>query len=208
MRNEAGFDGFFYAGGTGGTVTLFSNDATSTTVPDGWTYSINSSSSGSLILAALIMLIPAAMAPFMGFGRSGHTALYGFMCMLITVFGTAVLSLVIAWRTKLPLPPWVWMIILFVAGTIAPIPFLIDEAYETLPDLFRALLMMVSPFQAFVEIVDGRDAPAQLGCTMSAIMALFLFCVLLPVIVRAFAQHHRPSESDAVKPPTPEMLKK
>ncbi len=45
-------DDQFTTGGSGATVTLFSNDGTSATAPDGWTYSINSASSGYPVLAS------------------------------------------------------------------------------------------------------------------------------------------------------------
>ena len=43
-------DQFATGGGSGATITLFSNDGTSTTPPDDWTYTIDSASSGYLIL--------------------------------------------------------------------------------------------------------------------------------------------------------------
>ncbi|MBO7405604.1 MAG: hypothetical protein J6V24_11635, partial [Clostridia bacterium] len=131
--------------------------------------------SGSIILAIPLMLIPAAMASFMKFNHSATTAICGFLCMLTTVFGTAVLSLLIAWRTKLPLPAWVWMIILLVVGTIAPLPVLIDEKFENFADSFRAVLMTVSPIQSFVEILEGGRAPTRGGLAMSAFVALVFF---------------------------------
>ena len=164
--------------------------------------------SGSLLLAIPIMLIPVALAPFMGFRHGANTAFFGFMCMLTTIFGMAALALLIAWRTKLPLPPWVWMIILLGIGTIAPLPFLIDEKFENFADSFRAILMAVSPIQSFVEILEGGRSPTRGGLAISAFVALIFFAILFPVIAKAFALHRRPSESEAVKPPTPEMLKK
>ena len=164
--------------------------------------------SGSLILAIPIMLIPVAMAQFMNFSRSATTAVCGFICILTTIFGMAALALIIAWRTKLPLPAWVWMIILLAVGTITPLPFLIDEKFENFADSFRAILMAISPIQSFVEILEGGRAPTRGGLAISAFAALVFFAILFPVIAKAFALHRRPSDSEAVKPPTPEMLKK
>jgi len=164
--------------------------------------------SGSIILSIPILLIPAAMAPFMGFRGPSLVAFFGFMCMLTSVLGTVALSLVLAWRTKLPLPTWIWTIIILVAGTIAPLPFLIDESIDNLPDVSQVLLMVISPVYSLIEMWEGSGTPTREAMIASSGISFVILVFLGPVFVRAFALHHRPSESEAVKPPTPEMLKK
>ena len=164
--------------------------------------------SGSVILSIPILLIPAAMAPFLRFRGGSLVAFFGFMCILTTVFGTVALALIIAWRTKLPLPAWIWTIILLVAGTLAPIPFLINESIDNLPDLAQVLLMVISPVYSLVEMWEGTGTPTREALIASSGISFVILVLLCPVFVRAFALHRRPSGSEAVKPPTPEMLKK
>lgn len=164
--------------------------------------------SGSIVLSVPILLIPGAMAPFLRFRGGSLVAFFGFMCILTSVFGTVALSLLIAWRTKLPLPAWIWTIILLVAGTIAPLPFLIDESIDNLPDVSQVLLMVISPVYSLVEMWEGTGTPTREALIASSGISFLILVLLCPVFVRAFALHRRPSESEAVKPPTPEMLKK
>ena len=167
--------------------------------------------SGSILLTIPMMLIPAAMIPFMKFHYSERYAAYGFLCIMASILSCVILSLFLSWRTKLPLPPWLWVIILQLVGNVAAIvPAVIEEGFDTFRDGVQCLFMLISPFFAFIEIVDGPGigSPIPNATMISFIVAGCLLLILSPVFFKAFRLHRRPADADAVKTPTPEMMKK
>ncbi len=179
--------------------------------------------SGSLILAFLILAIPVAMYPFGDLSGDNTSQVCGFLCILVSFLGYVVLSLVLSWRTRLPLPAWLWMIIFEVAGNVlAWLPVAINSGkLHRLPLPVRIVSMLVSHTYCFMETIDASVAstPATapkggffpLTITHHALfwslaVAGVLFLILLPAIVKAFRMHRRP-DTGAVKPPTKEMLK-
>ena len=180
--------------------------------------------SGSLILAFLILAIPVAMYPFGKLSGDETSRLCGFLCILVSSLGYVVLSLVLSWRTKLPLPAWLWMIIFEVAGNVlAWVPVAVNGGeMHGIPFPVRIASMLISPTYCFMETIDASVASTMATAPKGGFFpltyphhALFwslavtgvLFLLLLPAVVKAFRMHCRPDD-DAVKPPTKEMLKK
>ena len=166
---------------------------------------------GSLLLAVPVMLIPAAILPFMKFGRSSEVAAYAFLCMMFTVLSAVLLAHIIAWMTKLRVPPWLWTVIFLVVGNAGVlIPVIINEGYDNIHESVQILCMQFSQIFTFLEFVDGSSTRAAIpnGLHVSAIVTGVLFLVISPVYFKAFRLHRRPDDSDAVKTPTAEMMKK
>ena len=180
--------------------------------------------SGSLILAFLILAIPVAMYPFGKLSGDETSRLCGFLCLLVSSLGYVVLSLFLSWRTKLPLPAWLWMIIFEVAGNVlAWVPVAVNGGeLNGLPFPVRIASMLISPTYCFMETIDASVASTPATAPRGGFFpltyphhALFwslavtgvLFLLLLPAIVKAFRMHRRPDDG-AVKPPTKEMLRK
>lgn len=180
--------------------------------------------SGSLILAFLILAIPVAMYPFGDLSGDNTSQVCGFLCILVSSLGYVVLSLVLSWRTKLPLPAWLWMIIFEVAGNVlAWLPVAVNSGeLHGIPFPVHIVSMLISPTYCFMETIDASVASTPGTAPRGGFFpltithhALFwslaitgvLFLILLPAIVMAFRMHRRP-DTGAVKPPTKEMLRK
>ena len=167
--------------------------------------------SGSLILAFLVLAIPFALLPFGDLSADETAYFQGFLSIIVSFLGFVTFSLVLSWRTKLPLPAWLWILIFEVAGnTLAWIPVLLNGGeIRGLRDYVRHVCMLVSHFYALVELVDTAPLWAFNLHALYASLAVtgVLFLLLLPAIVKAFRMHRRPDD-EAVKPPTKEMLRK
>ena len=180
--------------------------------------------SGSLILAFLILAIPVAMYPFGNLSGDETSRLCGFLCLLVSSLGYVVLSLFLSWRTKLPLPAWLWIIIFEVAGNVLSwVPVAVNDGeIHGIPFPVRIASMLISPTYCFMETIEESVASTMATAPRGGFFpltyphhALFwslavtgvLFLILLPAIVKAFRMHRRPDDG-AVKPPTKEMLKK
>ena len=164
--------------------------------------------SGSVILAFLILAIPVALYPFGKLSGDEPSRLCGFLCILVTFLGEVVLSLILSWRTRLPLPAWLWAILFVVIGNILPwIPVAICE--DTLPQRsLRIVSMLLSQTYCFLEMFDSpryNNVCFHALCTALAVAGVF-FLLLLPAILKAFRIHRFPENE--VKPPTKEMLGK
>lgn len=180
--------------------------------------------SGSLILAFLILAIPVAMYPFGNLSGDETSRLCGFLCILVTFLGYVVLSLVLSWETRLPLPAWLWIIIFEVAGNVLSwVPVAVNDGeIHGIPFPVRIASMLISPTYCFMETIEESVASTPGTAPRGGFFpltithhALFwslavtgiLFLLLLPAIFKAFRMHRRPDDG-AVKPPTKEMLKK
>jgi len=171
---------------------------------------------GSLLLAILISLLPATMLilpPSPSIPYSFRPFTCAFLCILFTSLGNVILALVISWRTKLKVPPWLWIVIFQLAGNVAVwVTVVANEDFEDLPDLVRAFFMLLSPFYALVEGFEANGrAPYEIpfwGMAGAFAVTAILFLLILPVILKAFKLHRRPADADAIKTPTPEMMKK
>ena len=166
---------------------------------------------GSLILAALVMLIPAAILPYMKFGRSGVVGAYGFLCIMFTVLSAVLLSQILAWGTKLRLAPWVWTLIFLIVGNAGVlIPVIANEGYDNLKESTQILAMQFSQIFTFIEFIDSSSTRKVIpnALLVSAIVTGVMFLLISPIFIKAFRLHRHPDDSDAVKTPTAEMLKK
>ena len=165
--------------------------------------------SGSLILAFLLLAIPVALYKFGNLTVNETSHLCGFGCILVSFLGYVVLSLILSWETRLPMPAWLWVVILVVAGNIAGwIPVALNAGdLDGLPDVVRVAGMAVSQTYAFAEIFEEEIEITSAAMFASLAVTSVLFLFLMPAIVRAFKQHRRP-DTGAVKPPTREMLGK
>lgn len=166
---------------------------------------------GSLVLAVPVMLIPAAILPFMKFSRSGEIGAYTFLCMMFTVLSAVLLSQILAWGTKIRLAPWGWTLIFLVVGNAGVlIPVIANDGYDNLKESTQILAMQFSQIFTFLEFVDGSSTRAAIpnALLVSAIVTGVLFLLISPIFYKAFRLHRRPGDSDAVKTPTAEMLKK
>jgi multisubunit Na+/H+ antiporter MnhC subunit len=166
---------------------------------------------GSLLLAVPVMVIPLVILPFMKFRRPGEIGAYGFLCMMFTVLSAVLLSQILSWMTKLRLLPWLWTVIFLVVGNAGVlVPVIINEGYEDLHESVQIIAMQFSQIFTFIEFVDGSTthSPIPTALVVSAIVTGVLFLVLSPVYFKAFRLHRRPDDSDAVKTPTAEMMKK
>ena len=166
--------------------------------------------SGSVILALLLLAIPAALYPFGDLSKSESSIVCGFLCILVSFLGYVILSLILSWRTRLTVPAWLWVIIFEVMGNIlAWIPFALNGG-ETggLPFYLRISCMPVSHTYCFLEMIDGYPASISRHALYASLAVTgILFLILLPAIFKAFRLHRRP-DTGAVKQPTKEMLKK
>ena len=166
---------------------------------------------GSLILAVPVMLIPAAILPYMKFSRSGEIAAYAFLCMMFTVLSVVLLSQILAWGTKLRLAPWVWTLIFLIVGNAGVlIPFIANEGFGNIRKPIHVLAMQFSQIFTLIEFFEGSSAreAIQYALVVSAIVTGVLFLLISPIFFKAFRLHRRPDDSDAVKTPTAEMLKR
>ncbi len=166
---------------------------------------------GSLILAVPVMLIPAAILPFMKFNRSGEIAAYGVLCMMFTVLSVVLLSQILAWGTKLRLAPWVWTLIFLIVGNAGVlIPVIANEGYDNISEPVQILAMQFSQIFTLIEFIDSSASREVIpnALVVSAIVTGVLFLLISPIYYKAFRLHRRPDDSDAVKTPTAEMLKK
>ena len=163
--------------------------------------------SGSVGLIFPILTIPAALTPLADLSIRETEIACGFLCILMTFLGYVILSLILSWRTRLPVPAWLWTIILVVTGNILTwIPVAVNEgALDSKP--MRIACMLVSQTYSLAEIFD---APGENICIptlmISSAITVGLFLLLLPAINKAFRQHHYPEIT--AKPPTKEMLGK
>ena len=168
---------------------------------------------GSIILAILLMLIPAGLFPFMGFSRPGTVVFRGFLCILLTGLNASLLSILLAWRFKL-LRPWIWAIIFhFGANAAVLLAAVYCEGFDNLPKAAVGLILTLSPAYTLLEMMKtgfsgSSNSPLSYGMFYSGIVSGLLLLALLPTFFRSFKLHRRPSESEAIKTPTPEMLKK
>ena len=171
--------------------------------------------SGSVLLAIPISLIPAGMGLIYASYAPGWAMVFicAFICVLFSVLGDVILALLLSWRTKLTVPPWLWIIIFQVAGNVAVwVTVVAHGDFDDMPDALRVIFMLLSPFYAFVECVEANSHdPYSLpffGMLTAIVATCVLFVFFLPLIVQAFRLHRRPDDADAVKMPTPEMMKK
>ena len=162
--------------------------------------------SGSIILTFPILVLPVALLPFGKLSGSGDEIACGFLCIIVSFLGAVILSLILSWRTRLPLPPWLWTIIFLVVGNIAPwVPFAVNEGeLDSMP--LRIASMVMSQTYCFYEIIDSAREVSIPALRASLAVTGILFLILLPSIVKAFRLHRFPEET--VKPPTKEMLAK
>jgi len=169
--------------------------------------------SGSLLLALPIPIIPIAMQMALHTTSSTRPVTYAFVCILFSALGSVVLALILSWRTKMKLPPWLWIVIFQIAGNVAVwVTVVAHGDYEDMPDILRAVFMLLSPIYAFVEGVEAsgylRHSTPYWGMVFSIGITAILLLLLFPLIVKAFQLHRYPDNTVAVKPPTPEMMKK
>ena len=161
----------------------------------------------SVMLALPILLVPVVLMPI---GHiTGHSRYYscGFLCMISSLVGCVLLSLILSWRTKLPVAPWLWVIGFQVALNIAAwVPVSIHGDFDTMPDLYRLIAMVLAPTYCFIEVVDGPPRFIVYACIASLVLNGVLFLILFPFIVKTFKLHRYPDH--AIKQPTAEMLKK
>ena len=164
--------------------------------------------SGSVILPVLILPLPVLLIPL---GRFFPTApapyvVCGFLCILVTFLGEVALSLILSWRTRLPLPAWLWTILFVVIGNILPwIPVAINE--DTLPQhSLRIISMLFSQTYCILECFDEPREVCFQGLCASLVVTGVLLLLLLPAILKAFRLHRFPENE--VKPPTKEMTGK
>lgn len=164
--------------------------------------------SGSVILTFPIMALPVALIPLGNITSSnGLDAVFGFLCILISFMGCVILSLILSWRTRLPLPAWLWTGIFLFAGNIFPwIPFVINdgEQVDSLP--VRVVSMVTSQTYCLMETIDDPEITCIPAFLTSLIITGVLFLILLPTIFKAFRLHRHPEIE--VKSPTKEMLGK
>ena len=162
--------------------------------------------SGSVMLAILLLPLPVALIPLGDLPRDEKFVVCGFLCILVSLLGYVILSLVLSWRTRLPLPAWLWTIIFVVVGNITPwIPVAINEdTPDSIP--VRVVFMLFSQTYGLMEVFENpREVCFQALCVSLAVTGV-LFLILLPAILKAFSLHRRPETG--VKPPTKEMLGK
>jgi len=166
---------------------------------------------GSLVLAVPVMLIPAAILPFMKFSRSGEIGAYAFLCMMFTVLSAVLLSQILAWGTKLRLAPWVWTLIFLIVGNAGVlIPVIANDGYDNISKPVQILGMQFSQIFTFIEFIEDNSTRSVIPSAMhvSAIVSGVLFLLISPIFFKAFRLHRHPGDSDAIKTPTAEMLKK
>ena len=162
----------------------------------------------SVLLALPIPLIPVILMPLGHISGTERYVACGFLCIVTSFMACVILSLVLSWRTRLPLPPWLWVIIFEVAVNIASwIPISINLGFRDFPKAVRTALMVLSPTYCFVEIVDSPRRFAVNAAIASFILLGVTFLLLLPSILKTFKLHRYPEEH-AIKQPTAEMLKK
>jgi hypothetical protein len=173
-----------------------------------WHFLFSSGFSGSIILTFPILAIPLVLIPLVS-SSSGVDSVEiacGFLCILTSFLGYVILSLILSWQTRLPLPAWLWTIIFVFVGNVAPwIPLVINDG-EPLSLPMRIPSMVVSQTYCFFEIVDHPLHTCIPALLMSAVITGILFLILLPTIFKAFRLHRHPDIE--VKPPTKEMLGK
>ena len=162
--------------------------------------------SGSVILTFPVLALPVVLIPLGKLNYNETSISCGFLCMLVSALGYVILSLILSWRTRLPLPAWLWTVILAVVGNILPwIPVAINE--DTLPSKpLRIASMIMSQTYCFYETIDSPREVCRDALLASLAVTGILFLILLPAIVKAFRLHRYPENT--VKPPTKEMLGK
>ena len=162
--------------------------------------------SGSVILAILLLPLPVVLIPLGHLYRNGSYVVCGLLCILVTFLGEVILSLILSWRTRLPLPAWLWTILFVVIGNILPwIPVAINE--DTFPQhSLRIASMLLSQTYCLMEIFDHPRQVCFQSLCASLVATGVLFLILLPAIFKAFRLHRFPENQ--VKPPTKEMTGK
>ena len=168
---------------------------------------------GSVLLALPIPFIPVVILPPMRISGSLTPVTFAFLCILFSSLASVILALLLSWRTRLKLPPWLWVIIFHFAGNIGVLVTCIaNEGFEDLPDAIRVLFMLLSPIYSLIE---GAEAGSHTyftipfyGMVAAFLLMIVLLLLLLPLIIKAFMLHRRPDESASIKTPTPEMMKK
>ncbi len=162
--------------------------------------------SGSVMLAFLLLPLPVALIPLGDLPRNGEFIVFGFLCILVSFLGYVILSLILSWRTRLPLPAWLWAIIFLVIGNIAVwIPVAINEdTPDAIP--LRVASMIVAQTYCLMETVDNAEEVCLQALCASLAVTGVLFLILLPAVFKAFRLHRRPEIE--VKSPTKEMLGK
>lgn len=173
----------------------------------------SSSFPGSIFLAILLMLIPFVIWPFMHFPRSGHSALMGLSCVFLTILSYTILAILLSWKTRLKLKPW-GLALIFHFGFSFLIRFLSGIAalagLTDFPEWVQGVIMLFSPFYTLSVLITSSDpeTPLMFGLAFAAAISCVLLALIVPTFFRSFKLHHRPSELEAVKTPTPEMLRK
>ena len=157
------------------------------------------------------MLIPAAILPYMKFSRSAEVAAYAVLCMMFTVLSAVLLSQILAWGTKLRLAPWVWTLIFLIVGNAGVlIPVIANDGYDNIRESVQILAMQFSQIFTLIEFFEASRTREVIpnGMLVSAIVTGVLFLLISPIFFKAFRLHRHPGDSDAIKTPTAEMLKK
>ena len=131
--------------------------------------------------------------------------------MMFTVLSAVLLSQILAWGTKLRLAPWVWTLIFLIVGNAGVlIPVIANDGSDNIREPVQIVAMQFSQIFTFIEFIDGSSTREAIpnALVVSAIVSGVLFLLISPIFFKAFRLHRRPDDSDAVKTPTAEMLKK
>lgn len=171
-----------------------------------WHFVFSSGFSGSILLTFPLLVLPLGLIPLLDSATDEAETACGFLCIILSFLGYVILSLILSWRTKLPVPAWLWTIIFLVLGNVASwIPVVIKQKeLDSLP--LRIVLMIVSQTYAFFETIENPEETGILAFLLSLVVTGILFLILLPAIFKSFRLHRHPEIE--VKPPTKEMLGK
>ena len=162
---------------------------------------------GSVTLALPLLLIPLILMPLGHIAGFSRYISCGFLCIIASFVGYVLLSLILSWRTKLPLPPWLWIIIFEVGVNISSwIPVSINGGFRNFPNAWRIVGMVTSHTYCFIELIDNPRRLTVQACAISLVIDVILYLLLFPAILKAFRLHRYPEH--AIKQPTAEMLKK
>ena len=162
--------------------------------------------SGSVMLALLLLPLPVVLIQLGDLPGTEKYIVCGLLCILVSFLGYVILSLILSWRTRLPLPAWLWAVIFDLAGNIVVwIPVAVNE--DTLDSIpLRVVSMVVSQTYSIMETFENSREVCLLALCASLAVTGVLFLILLPAIFKAFKLHRSPETG--VKPPTKEMLGK
>ena len=162
--------------------------------------------SGSVMLALLLLPLPLVLIPLGDLPINGEFIVFGLLCILVSFLGNVILSLILSWRTRLPLPAWLWMAIFELVGNIVVwIPVAINEdTPDSIP--LRVISMIISQTYCIMETFENSEEVCLQGVSASLAVTGVLFLILLPAVFKAFKLHRSPETG--VKPPTKEMLGK